>query len=219
MGSGCSELQLDLKIGNNWVLSAFGPIRCPALNRGDSISHRPLAGQTISQHCPGRTFALLGTFTFLGRFHKDCKMEEDKAQELIEAFAQAHRAVTWALAGGDAAEAEDVAALELAEANLLAALTKKSYRNMTANYSDNAITAYRTRVQTTAREGSERTVDASTPMDALRKTLSAWAEGHAQVSSVREENGQLIAYAEPLPGRLFVDGRTNVTVCVSIAPP
>ena len=51
--------------------------------------------------------------------------DEDKAQELIGAFADANRAVAWAEAGGDEAEAEDVAALKLAEANLLAALTKK----------------------------------------------------------------------------------------------
>ena len=52
-------------------------------------------------------------------------MKKDKAKELIDAFADAKRAVAWAEAGGDEADAEDVAALDLAESNLLAALTQK----------------------------------------------------------------------------------------------
>jgi hypothetical protein len=53
------------------------------------------------------------------------ELNNEEAKELIDTFAAANRAVAWAEAGGDEADKEDVAALDVAEANLLKALTQK----------------------------------------------------------------------------------------------
>lgn len=52
-------------------------------------------------------------------------MNAEEAEKLVEAFAAANRAVAWAEAGGDEAEAEDVEAQEQARSALINALTRE----------------------------------------------------------------------------------------------
>lgn len=52
-------------------------------------------------------------------------MNAEEAEKLVEAFATANRAVAWAEAGGDEAEAEDVEAQEQARSALINALTRE----------------------------------------------------------------------------------------------
>ena len=79
------------------------------------------------------------------------------------------------------------------------------------------LSTFRIRVSTSAGEASESSYKAESADQALQMGLDDWAENHAVTTNVIPNGfGQLTAYAQPLPGRLFVRAWTIASVLVTI---